>query len=206
MIIEKYGEKLKIVSPKKHKIYEGQTFGKWIIIDKNVYQKTTIPNRVWAVVKCTCGLEKLIYLEHLISNRSKGCKQCRTVPNGKNNKLWRGVGQVSASVFYRLKREASIRGIEFTVDISYIANILELQNNRCALSNRPISFGIKNRKDYYLNTTASLDRIDSSKGYVVGNVQWLHKDINLAKRDLSDEQFIKLCEDVVKWQNSLNKK
>ena len=41
--------------------------------------------------------------------------------------------------------------------------------------------------------TASLDRIDSSKGYIEGNIQWVHKDINRMKGDSSDNDFIKLC-------------
>lgn len=46
--------------------------------------------------------------------------------------------------------------------------------------------------------TASLDRIDSSKGYVIGNVQWVHKTINTMKMDLANSEFIKLCQMVAK--------
>lgn len=41
--------------------------------------------------------------------------------------------------------------------------------------------------------TASLDRIDSGKGYEVGNVQWLHKDVNMMKRHYSTDYFKHLC-------------
>lgn len=41
--------------------------------------------------------------------------------------------------------------------------------------------------------TASLDRIDSSRGYVEGNVQWVHKDVNFMKQALSQERFVELC-------------
>jgi hypothetical protein len=41
--------------------------------------------------------------------------------------------------------------------------------------------------------TASLDRIDSSKGYFKGNVQWIHKDLNVMKMDLTEEKFIDYC-------------
>jgi hypothetical protein len=42
---------------------------------------------------------------------------------------------------------------------------------------------------------ASLDRIDSKKGYVRGNVRWVSRAINLMKNDMSDEslnEFLKL--------------
>lgn len=44
---------------------------------------------------------------------------------------------------------------------------------------------------------ASLDRIDSSQGYIKGNVQWVHKDINKMKFDLSQDRFLELCNIIV---------
>ena len=41
--------------------------------------------------------------------------------------------------------------------------------------------------------TASLDRIDQNKGYEIGNVQWVHKDVNLMKMYLDEKYFIGLC-------------
>jgi hypothetical protein len=49
----------------------------------------------------------------------------------------------------------------------------------------------------YLDNTASLDRIDSSLGYVRGNVQWLHKDVNWMKNTLDQDRFIELCKAIV---------
>lgn len=46
--------------------------------------------------------------------------------------------------------------------------------------------------------TASLDRIDSTKGYTLDNIQWVHKHINVMKMDLDQEYFIKLCKLVTK--------
>ena len=41
--------------------------------------------------------------------------------------------------------------------------------------------------------TASLDRIDSSKGYIQGNIQWVHKRINQMKWDSEENDFINWC-------------
>ena len=35
--------------------------------------------------------------------------------------------------------------------------------------------------------------IDSTKGYIVGNIQWVHKDINIMKNDLDLDSFIYYC-------------
>jgi len=46
--------------------------------------------------------------------------------------------------------------------------------------------------------TAYLDRTDSSKGYVEGNVQLVHKDVNISKNKYELQYFINLCKDVSK--------
>ena len=46
--------------------------------------------------------------------------------------------------------------------------------------------------------TASLDRIDSNLGYVKGNVQWVHKHINVMKNIFNQDMFIFLCNQVTK--------
>jgi hypothetical protein len=38
-----------------------------------------------------------------------------------------------------------------------------------------------------------LDRVDSSKGYIEGNVQWVHKTINLMKQSFNQKEFIHFC-------------
>lgn len=43
------------------------------------------------------------------------------------------------------------------------------------------------------NTTASLDRIDSKIGYIEGNVQWVHKDINKMKNSHTHATFLQWC-------------
>ena len=41
--------------------------------------------------------------------------------------------------------------------------------------------------------TASIDRIDSSAGYVAGNIQFVHKHINKMKNNLDEQCFIEMC-------------
>jgi hypothetical protein len=41
--------------------------------------------------------------------------------------------------------------------------------------------------------TASLDRIDSSKGYVKGNIRWISRAINWMKNEMSDDMVWSLC-------------
>lgn len=92
------------------------------------------------------------------------------------------------------KRSAASRGIFYSEDLTpeYLYKLLESQNFRCALSGYKL-LPNDTLDDTKQNLNLSLDRIDSSKGYEVGNVQWVTKYVNWAKNDLSQEDFIHLC-------------
>ena len=75
--------------------------------------------------------------------------------------------------------------------------ILEEQNFKCALTNKKLILS----KIWTKNQNASLDRINSKKGYIKDNVQWIHKDINKAKMNFDQDYFIQLCKEVTKYQN-----
>lgn len=53
--------------------------------------------------------------------------------------------------------------------------------------------------------TASLDRIDNTKGYIPGNVQWVHKSVNFCKGTLKERYFIKLCCQIANHIKKINK-
>ena len=76
------------------------------------------------------------------------------------------------------------------------------QNKKCALSNVELCFGtladVRNKG--CREALASLDRIDSTKGYEIGNVQWIHKKLNIMKQNLSDLDFIEWCKKVSDYQ------
>lgn len=50
---------------------------------------------------------------------------------------------------------------------------------------------------------ASLDRIDSSKGYIIDNIQFISLPINYMKNTMSHEQTLDLCKIISKFHNSL---
>lgn len=64
------------------------------------------------------------------------------------------------------------------------------QEGRCALSGLAIEHAKSHSSK---NGTASFDRKDSSLGYVRGNVQWVHKEVNRMKGALPEERLFELC-------------
>lgn len=139
-------------------------------------------NRLLYQCKCECG--KIVHKRstQLKSNRTNSCGCSHT---GK----WKGTDVLSLTNFNHIRHTAKTRGIAFSITIEYISELLKKQDFKCALTQLPIGFGKKRSNPY----TASLDRVDNTKGYIEGNVWWVHKDINYMKSNLTLERFKELC-------------
>ena len=120
------------------------------------------------------------------------CPSCRTSENNKspnrnvkkeNNPAWCGYHDVPGKVHSKLRREAIKRNIDFELTIQEISDQYEAQNKLCAFTGIPLAFG----------DGASVDRINSDLGYDVNNIQIVHKDLNMMKKDMPNEVFISWC-------------
>ncbi len=108
---------------------------------------------------------------------------------------WKGYEEISATYWNNVLNGARNRKIKIEITIQDAWQLFLKQNKKCALTGQEIGF------EACKSNTASLDRIDSKIGYVKGNLQWVHRDINFAKQSLSNEEFINLCKLVA--ENSL---
>lgn len=90
------------------------------------------------------------------------------------------------------KRGAKERNIPFHLTKEDIKGLLIASNGICALSGLPMDTMFNSQMK------ASIDRIDSSKGYTMDNVQIVAGCVNRAKNALSQKDFVKLCKAVVK--------
>ncbi len=97
--------------------------------------------------------------------------------------------------FWKIRSTAKRKGIHFNITMPYLQTLFENQRGKCAYTGWDLTFSTY--ADTY-DGTASLDRIDSGVGYIVGNVQWVHKDINMMKQQYSNERFLVLCHAVAK--------
>jgi hypothetical protein len=186
---------------------EGNKFGDYVVIDDTI-QVTKSDTHTKYHVRCKCGKEEYVRGYFLRIGRQTCCKSCRSRLNYAKAKQQgkkvgfiklehQGVGDISKTFYSYIKRNANLRGILWgeNVSIEFLWNLYLQQNKLCALSGVPIGFSSKiiNSSVDWKNTTASLDRIDSQLGYTVDNVQWVHKDVNLMKNNLTQLRFIELC-------------
>lgn len=122
--------------------------------------------------------------------------------NGKQNTSGNtGYKLISGVLWSRLCSTAARRTIELTITKEYINDLFVSQNQQCALSGVTITLPRNHLSFQIGDFTASLDRIDSAKGYIEGNVQWVHKKANIMKQDMKDKEFIKWCNIISKFNS-----
>lgn len=81
---------------------------------------------------------------------------------------------------------------EFKIDTKYILSMWEEQDSKCALTKIP--FEMENKTQYNSNPYGpSIDRIDSSKGYIPGNVRLVCTAVNYALNEFGEQTFEKIC-------------
>lgn len=153
-------------------------------------------DRYWTC-KCVCGKtveRRDDYLKRCPDNNfSCGCQHSMHIL-GQKHKLWRGCGDISGFYFAMIKAGAKKRGISFDITIEDMWNLFLEQDGVCMLTGLKLSFKTSYKKRTNPGeSTASLDRIDSSKGYTKDNIQWVHKDVNKMKNGYTEERFKEIC-------------
>jgi len=149
--------------------------------------------------KCDCGkLTTVIGAKLKVKKyptKSCGCSRLKNIwPRMRqNHPQFNGYKELSGSIWSRIKATARTRNIPIEITIEDAYNLFIAQDKKCKLTGLPIEFAENSKKLANGENTASLDRIDSSKGYTMDNIQWVHKDINYMKMCLSQERFIELA-------------
>lgn len=97
---------------------------------------------------------------------------------------------------YALKRFFYIRANNLSTKVlgesaSYVelAHLWKQQRGRCAVTDRRL-----NRQNSHLDHIVSIVKGGKS---TIENLRWVHRDVNYAKRDLSEAEFLSLCREVV---------
>lgn len=172
----------------------GKTFNYLMLKEKIVRESGTKIKFYWKCV-CVCGKEVIRRQDAITSGRttSCGCKHSLRFKYGKNHPNWKGYGELSAGYFATLKHGAKHREISFDITLEFAWNLFLEQKRKCKLTGLDLTLSQSNRQYRTEEQTASLDRIDSSKGYTPSNVQWIHKDVNRMKNAFTQERFIEIC-------------
>lgn len=150
-----------------------------------------------------CPLCKKHFETIIISITSGNCRSCGCLKSKVcSEKQYSGGKYITGTEFKSIRLGAKRRrNLEFNITIKDIEDVYEKQNHRCKFTNEILVFDTTERNGdqskigaaRVIRGTASVDRINSKKGYTPDNIQIIHKDINIAKQDKLDEDFIEMC-------------
>ncbi len=155
---------------------------------------------------CNSLVSELTFIIDVCANCRIKCKleqEARASANRKRSQsgLIGTLKQRISSALARSLKE-NFRGREKpNLTMTFLLRLYDSQKGKCALSGRDLSLGSIELNKYDANVL-SIDRIDSSKGYVEDNVQFVTYQINVAKGRHSNEEFIAMCQDVVNKNSS----
>src|SRR4051812_33916766 len=133
--------------------HAGKRFGRLVAVRVHTPGKSGVPSR-W-VMRCDCGSETTRLLGKKLGPAS-ACYECYSGSKARN---WKGVGELPATLVREIYHGAVARGLAFSIDADYLWAVYQGQRGRCAFTGWAIPFRPR---------TASLDRIDSTLGYLPG--------------------------------------
>lgn len=103
-----------------------------------------------------------------------------------NFRNWFIVLVISSRSMKKVKRG----DLKHTITVDDVLDILNKQESRCAITNIPMTHTRHNLR------SASIDRIDSSKGYTKDNIQIVCRAINFAKSDRPNSEIKEFIEEI----------
>lgn len=162
---------------------KGVEFGK----RKVLYRDTTRPYPVRWMCECQCGRVESVTSSNLLRHPESGCAKCAAEA--------RKGGELTGIMLLwnRARIRAKSRGFCFNITKQELHALFVKQDQKCALSGVPIILP-QNRWEFDNGKgNASIDRISSKEGYVSGNVQWVHKEVNSLKRDFVERDLLTWC-------------
>lgn len=138
-------------------VHVGEKFGLWEVIDDTVIYKH---KQRHVTCRCKCDKEKVIRISELKTNKTNGCKKCRTVTHGKRNhslyRVWIRMRGRCHNPNNQDYENYGARGI--AVCDEWLNEFINFYN-----------WGISNGYEQGL----FLDRIDNDENYFAENCRWV---------------------------------
>lgn len=129
------------------------------------------------------------------------CRKCSNKMNKTYNVMSLSEAQISI-VYSNYKSRAKSKNWEFLISKEEFTNLIHSNCHYCDLSpNKFRKDRVKNLRVIDTNEFSNgIDRLDSSKGYIIDNVVACCEDCNKAKRNLSYTQFLDLITKIYEFK------
>lgn len=153
-----------------------------------------VRNRKAKNVTCVvCGKVFLKEVYEILKSERLGTSHCCSLKCVSRRSALVKHGESVGFGFYSnmARKRARKVNLDYDLDPLYLKELFESQNGECAVTQIPLVLNRSgfNKKDKRMDY-ASLDRIDSSKGYIKGNVQFVCLGINYMKNTFSSQEVL----------------
>jgi hypothetical protein len=141
-------------------------------------------SKEWCSVCSGCGKEQAYTRRNHARQSAMAnwqCKKCAAAVKAFSANAYTGNCR---RLYNKFQKSASDRAINWSLSLS---DFIDCYTGKCALTGWELSM-------QYGKTTASLDRIDSTRSYEVGNVQWVHSMVNMCKNRYDQARFVEMCQ------------
>lgn len=113
------------------------------------------------------------------------------------NHNWKGYGMIPGKFYYNIMYNAKKRNLACDITILDLQDLYVKQDGKCYYTGRQLSLSPKALR----TVKASIDRLDSSKGYTLDNIVFCSAIINVMKNTLTEAEFVLTCNEVVERLN-----
>lgn len=144
----------------------------------------------------SCGEQQSYLRKNYAVESFRLGKECKKCSNRRTENCHRGWHRgIRVSWFNKFKAGAETRGIVWSLTLDDVADLMEMQSYRCALTGWDIEFPDAGHPQKAL---ASIDRIDSKGPYSKENSQLVTRKVNMMKQQYSQQEFVDICRAVAK--------
>lgn len=181
----------------------GQSFGKLTVVEnKGIKARVNgTAVRQW-LCQCQCGEYIETHTGSLKCGKTKQCYKCSR--KATNDGCYKGGKHLTSREFSIIRHNAKNRNLEFSISIKDVELTYIKQKFQCAYTGLFLCFNTRGNDKARILGDASVDRIDSSKGYTPDNIQIVHKTVNLMKQALTHEEFLDWCHKISDYQRLLH--
>lgn len=186
--------------PRKHVQYRLQHLGirreynRRKLTYEFLFQLYVVEKKSCREIAAICGYRSRTTIREALKNHGIIRRKVRTqeqVMLGARKRR-KGYMDVSGSFMTIARNGADFRNLEFSVTAEDVWNKFLEQNRKCALSGVEICFAPTSDPYHRAKIqTVSLDRIDSSKGYTLDNIQLIHKRLQSVKGSLAETELFR---------------
>lgn len=166
---------------KKYDDYIADTFGKWTVTGIKRVQYGKGPSRRIFTLRCECGSEGQATASDLNHARTTMCRDCSYKENYRLSPSTAAINKE----YGNYQRNADKKGLTLSISREEFENLIL---SKCFYCDREPFRKLISSWDSVLAN--GIDRIDSSVGYIEGNIRTCCWDCNRMKGDLAEEDFL----------------